>query len=556
MIPWKPIGRNRLLVAALLVALAGLLAACGPLPGTATPGATEPDGNGGQEAADLAGTAWILTSLRGQPPLEGTQITLEFQEEHLGGVAGCNSYGSASDSGGYRASDGELQIPTLTSTLMACEGPAGVMDQEATYLDTLPQATAYRLEGDVLELQDTSGKTILTFRREGAPGGADENGEQTATDLAGTAWILSSLRGQPPIEDTHLTLEFMENGAAGFAGCNSFGSARDAQVESEYVASGGELVLPPLAQTLILCSEPEGVMEQEDAYMEALRQATAYRLEGDVLELQDEAGETILTFQRQEELSMDPGALPGTAWRLVSLDGEPPADGSTLTLAFHDEHQAGGHAGCRDYVVGYRAGEDGLSFYYTAMMGEGCLAPGAEGDQDRMLRQEGIFADALSWTDRFRLAEDGSSLELLSQRGESLVFEALPAAELPAVEGTTWVLVSFVEPNDQAGLEQPLPAPLDAVAGTEVALEFRDGTAAGSAGCNQYTAPYSLEGAALNIEDPVSTKMFCEPEGVMEQEQRLLSWLAEAETAQVHGGQLWLVLGDGRALVFTAEPGE
>lgn len=425
MILWKHIGWKGLLGAALLVAMGGLLTACAPFPGTATPGATGPDGNGGQETADLAGTAWILTSLR----------------------------------------------------------------------------------------------------------------------------------GQPPIADTHLALEFTENGAAGFAGCNSFGSARDAQVESEYVASGGELVLPPLAQTLILCSEPEGVMDQENAYMEALRQATAYRLEGDVLELQDEAGETILTFQRQEELSMDPGALPGTAWRLVSLDGQSPVEGSTLTLAFHDEHRAGGHAGCRDYVLGYRAGEDGLNFYYTAMMGHVCIAPDTQENQDRLLRQEGTFTDALSWTDRFRLAEDGSSLELLSQRGESLVFEPLAAGEVPPVEGTTWALVSFVEPNDQAGLEQSLPAPLDTVAGTDVTLEFRDGTAAGTAGCNQYTAPYSLEGAALGIEDPVSTKMFCEPEGVMEQEQRLLSWLAEAETAQVHGRQMWLVTGDGRALVFTAGPG-
>lgn len=382
---------------------------------------------------------------------------------------------------------------------------------------------------------------------------SDANGGQEMPDLIGTAWILTSLRGQPPLADTHLTLEFLEDGAAGFAGCNSFGSAGGAEGESEYVASGGELALGALAQTLMLCDGPEGVMEQEQAYMEALGQATAYRVEGDVLELQDEGGETILTFQRQEDLSMDPGALPGTAWRLVSLDGQPPVEGSTLTLTFYDENRAGGHAGCRDYVVGYRAGEEGLSFYYTAMMGEVCMAGGAQEDQDRLLQQEGAFTDALSWTDRFRLAEDGSSLELLSQRGESLVFEPLAAGEVPPVEGTTWALVSFVEPNDQAGLEQPLPAPLDTVAGTDVTLAFRDGTAAGTAGCNQYTASYSLEGETLSIGEAASTRMFCEqPEGVMEQEQRLLTWLTEAETARLHGRQLWLETADGRALVFAA----
>ena len=427
-IPWQRVNWRRLLGAALLLGVAALLAACGPLPQTATPGPTAaatpeptpPEGTGGQGGGDLGGSAWELTALRGQPLLEGTQITLEFKEDGVGGFAGCNSYGSV-------------------------------------------------------------------------------------------------------------------------------------QGEGELVARDGELRLPPMAQTLIGCIEPEGIMDQESAYMEALQQATGYRLEGDVLELQDDNGETILTFRRQEELTMDPGALAGTAWRLVTMNGQPPAAGSTMTLAFQDENRASGHAGCRDYVLGYEASEEGISFYYTAMIGWVCVAPGSEDSRDLLLTQEGAFTDALSWTDRFRLAEDGGSLELLSQRGESLVFEPLPAEALPPVEGPTWVLLSFVEPNTQSGLDRPLASPLDVIAEAGVTLELREGTAAGTSGCNQYSAGYSLEGTTASIVDPVSTEMFCgEPEGVMEQEQRYLTWLAEVETAQVHGRQLWLETADGRALVFHA----
>jgi heat shock protein HslJ len=371
---------------------------------------------------------------------------------------------------------------------------------------------------------------------------------------AGQVWLLTSLRGEPLLEGSRITLEFETDAVGGFAGCNGYGSAGGGTGdEGTFEARDGRLRLPMMAQTAMACDDPPGVMEQEMAYMEALRQATGYRLEGDVLELQDAAGETILAFSRQEELSMDPAALPGTAWQLVTLNGQPPAEGSSITLAFHDGNRASGHAGCRDYVLGYQADEEGISFYYTAMMGWLCVTPGSQDSRDSLIRQEGAFTDALSWTDRFRLADDSGQLELLSQRGESLAFEPFAPQALPPVEGPEWVLLSFVEPNTAAGLEQPIVLPMDVITETATTLQFREGTAMGTAGCNQYSAPYNLQGTALSIEDPVRTEMFCEqPKGIMEQEERTLSWLAEAEKAQVHGRQLWLETGDGRALVFFA----
>jgi hypothetical protein len=43
--------------------------------------------------------------------------------------------------------------------------------------------------------------------------------------------------------------------------------------------------------------EPEGVMDQEQAFLAALASVTGYRLAGERLELLDGAGETVLVFE-------------------------------------------------------------------------------------------------------------------------------------------------------------------------------------------------------------------------------------------------------------------
>jgi len=78
--------------------------------------------------------------------------------------------------------------------------------------------------------------------------------------------------------------------------CNGYGGGRDS---GKYTATGdGTLAIPMIAVTLQLCSEPEGIMEQEAAYIEALRSAAAYRVMDDRLEIDNAAGETPLVFVR------------------------------------------------------------------------------------------------------------------------------------------------------------------------------------------------------------------------------------------------------------------
>ena len=74
-----------------------------------------------------------------------------------------------------------------------------------------------------------------------------------------------SLGGSSLIEDTEITLTFEETYLGGKMTCNGYGGGPDS---GKYTATGdGTLTILQLAVTVQLCSSPEGVMEQEKAYI-------------------------------------------------------------------------------------------------------------------------------------------------------------------------------------------------------------------------------------------------------------------------------------------------
>jgi heat shock protein HslJ len=111
-------------------------------------------------------------------------------------------------------------------------------------------------------------------------------------ELEGTRWVLDTLNGSPPVEGSEITLEFQDGNAAGSAGCNSYGGS--------FTTDGGQLSIPEIVRTEMACLEPEGVMEQEDAYLAALQSAAAYRLVDGRLQIENAAGEAVLVFSMAE----------------------------------------------------------------------------------------------------------------------------------------------------------------------------------------------------------------------------------------------------------------
>jgi heat shock protein HslJ len=115
---------------------------------------------------DLVGTQWTLTSLGGGSLIEDTEITLYFEETHLGGAMTCNGYGGRRDSGKYAAKgDGTLTILQLAVTVQLCSSPEGIMEQEAAYIEAFHNATTYRVIDERLEIADASGKVMLVYTR-------------------------------------------------------------------------------------------------------------------------------------------------------------------------------------------------------------------------------------------------------------------------------------------------------------------------------------------------------------------------------------------------------
>jgi hypothetical protein len=119
----------------------------------------------------LNDTSWVLLSLYGKPPLEGSRITLEFSGGFIRGFSGCRNYypvwiGDDVAGGKYKATeDGSLKIPGYGRNDLCCSKLAGVTDQEDAYLKALLSAVAYRLVGNRLEIQDAAGETILVFTK-------------------------------------------------------------------------------------------------------------------------------------------------------------------------------------------------------------------------------------------------------------------------------------------------------------------------------------------------------------------------------------------------------
>ena len=109
-----------------------------------------------------------------------------------------------------------------------------------------------------------------------------------ATGLRDTSWELESLEGKDALPGTTITLEFSDDQVSGATGCNHYGGGYRARADS--------LRISDIFATEMWCEGPEGVMEQEQAYLAALSSAASYRIDDNTLEMLDETGARVLVF--------------------------------------------------------------------------------------------------------------------------------------------------------------------------------------------------------------------------------------------------------------------
>ena len=138
----------------LVVIVAVALAACGSDPNDAVPAQSGPTTTG---TTALEGTTWELNAqgfdLRG---LDQARPTLLLDAGRASGFAGCNRY-----TGAYTLASPSLSFGTVGSTSMACGAVETAI--EHAYLDRLAKVSKFVLTAPGLQLQDSTGATVLTF---------------------------------------------------------------------------------------------------------------------------------------------------------------------------------------------------------------------------------------------------------------------------------------------------------------------------------------------------------------------------------------------------------
>jgi heat shock protein HslJ len=320
-------------------------------------------------AASLEGTLWKLDSyLNDQGELVGvledTEITVQFRDGQVTGSAGCNSY-----FGPYESSGDSLTVGLIGATQMYC-APEALMAQEGEYLAVLETAAAYQISDGKLHIANVDGETVLTFSA------------LEPASLTGTTWWLNSYNdGQggfvSVLLGSEITAVFGDEGkATGSAGCNTY--------TASYAIEGDAVTFGPAATTRKMCAQPDGIMEQESAYLAALESAATYQIRGDELVLTDADGVRLAAFTAFDPEAVAASGLVGEVWQWVST--QTPTEKITVdtpdtyTIEFLPDGQVNVQADCNVAGGTYAIDDSHIKIAITTTTLAAC-PPESLGDQ-------------------------------------------------------------------------------------------------------------------------------------------------------------------------------
>ena len=220
-----------------------------------------------------------------------------------------------------------------------------------------------------------------------------------ASSVDNTSWQLVNLGGNAADGSTQVTLNLAGGKISGSDGCNNYGGT--------YTQNGNQIKInDDIMSTLMACADP--IMQQADAYMKALTQATTHKLVAQQFMLLSADGTTLATFNAQ---SRD---LSGTSWVVTGYNNGKQAvisvvNGSELTANFGADRKLSGSAGCNNFTSTYEIKDKSVKIGPTATTRKMCASP------EGVMEQETQFLKALETAATFSL--DGSRLEMRSADG-------------------------------------------------------------------------------------------------------------------------------------------
>jgi heat shock protein HslJ len=447
-----------------------------------------------KKTRSLEGTTWVLEAYLNSEgvlvsPLVDSEATATFANGQVGGNASCNTY-----FGNYRFhSDNRLSVEVMGMTEMYCF-PEELMAQEQDFLAALDDAGAYVMAEDKLQIEDVSGQEILVFSA------------QESAPLVGTVWQLTSYNTgtdavSSPLAGTEITAVFEEDGRlGGSASCNDYAAS--------YEVFGAQISVGPVASTMMMCPGPEGIMDQERAYLASLEAVRSYEIQSKQLTMFGPDGEVVLTYTVSE-----PIALTAALWQAIGYNNGREAVvsviiGTEITATFGKDGTMSGSAGCNNYTASYQVDGDVISIGPAASTRMFC------GEPDGIMDQEMEYLAALETAATYRI--EGDRLELRTADG-ALVAHYQAKPEATALDQETLKSMEFKSEFTHSGT-----APL-------TDGEYREQAAPGSATetivrLTEYVAYGQLNGqdvaAVVLVTDPGGSGTFYELALVVEQDGR------------------------------------
>ncbi len=221
--------------------------------------------------------------------------------------------------------------------------------------------------------------------------------------------------------------------------------------------------------------------------------------------------------------------LDGTTWKLDVAGLEVPgSDAVGPTISF-SKSTVSGNSGCNTFNGGYTISGATLTIGQLASTQKAC-GPVETAVETAVLTRLGKVAGYKVESDKLTLT-DASGATLLTY-----------AAAKGGVEGA-WDANGYLNPAKQAFVSPIVGTSLTAVFGP-------DGTVAGSAGCNNFTGTYTVDGTKLTIGALATTRKACaSPDGITEQETDYLAALSSSVSFQNDGTGLTLLNAAGQRSV-------
>jgi heat shock protein HslJ len=330
------------------------------------------------------------------------------------------------------------------------------------------------------------------------------------SELIDVQWVLVAYgeTANPTVVEEGVTTTALfgaDGSVSGSGGCN--------QYSGSYELNGDQISFGPIAATMMACDKG---MDTESAYFAALDKAerVEFTSEGRLNIFYDSGADKLVFIKGQTPLT-------DTLWVLQSY-GDPnnptPVEaGTSITAVFSPDGGLSGSGGCNSYTSSYTVQDSQMQIKQPSSTLMECPV----GNE-----QEFAYFQALPMAESYKIV--GPKLEISYSGGTGrLNFTSLNLT----LENTLWTLISI---NNQA-----LPSGVEVTALFEPGETPQENRVGGSAGCNNYSAAYSVEGEQLTISQPAATMMICS-EDVMLAEQSYLPALQVVESYRILADHLTL----------------